>query len=222
MSPFFTKARERVVVVWQRAKPYGKHILSGLLLLLIAALGISLLNQDDKDTEKNPEVSQVYEPSISTPLPPDINPDAQPDASTTTEPSPEVASDNTNNESLTAPHTGIDDDEPVYYTNDELKFAAELPPKTGVKETSDGIIFSSVSGQTYYAVSTSPAGRETLQTIKAQLQNSPGVNNITDANLDGWAALRFSSYTRSGIAFIKDGTIYYIVGQLYLETFHTI
>lgn len=218
--------------IWERSKPYRRYLLSGVLLLVIALISWSIWGKkdDDKQPEQNQETA-LLNPRIGEPLAPDVNPEGlQGQASVpgvpgiagdSTETPSEVASQ-PQGEAMVAPPTGIDDDGPVAYSNDQLKFAATLPPGTKVTETSDGIIFRSSTGQNYFVVSTAVLGKETLQTLQTQLQNSPTVKNISQTTIDGLPALKFQSADNSGIMLIKGNTIYYLIGQKYLETFRTI
>ncbi len=230
VARIFTRPETEGLPMAERLRPIVKYIGSLLVIGLILLGTIFLIKgNDDKDSD-DPEIAQVFEPSIGTPLPPDEpgrNGSVSGEVAPTPTPTVVAVAPKTGVdlvEPRVAPKTGIDDDEPVAYKNSELHFAATLPPHTIVTEKSSSITFASKSGW-YYTVSTSAAGQETLETIKAQLANSTGVKNLASTKFNGASALQFSSQELGGqaIVFIKDRTIYYLIGnQDYFATFQSI
>ncbi len=220
MAKIIETIKERSRTIWVKVKPYSSYLISLLLILLIAGLTYSIVKKDKKPETNQPEVAVNYPPRIGDALPPDVNPSGEPNA---TAPNPETPSTPVptappaNGDVMTAPHTGIDDDEPVAYQNEQWKFAATLPPRTIVNETPDGVSFTSKE-KVYYTVSVSPAGQENLQSIAAQLKNSSEVKNVTINS----GRITFTIGGQKGLVFIANKTVYYIIGSQYLETFHTI
>lgn len=213
----------------------GRIVLGIWLLCLIALVAFFVVrnNKDDNsNTDDSPEVAQIYEPSIGSPLPADT-----PSGAVTTEPlnsgtenSGAVAGDSTTTPSteMVAPPTGIDPSKPVAYENSSLKFAATLPAGTQVDEQNNTqgsrIIFTSKQGGLLYIVSTSTANSESLQNIEAQLRNSPSTSNIIATKFSGSSALEFTSKEYgNGVVFIANGKIYYLLGSSkYFSTFKNI
>lgn len=226
---------------WQGAKnsetgrkvhPIAKYV-GSLLVIGLALLGTILYvrsqDEDNKDSD-SPEIAQVYEPSIGSALPPDTpgqNGSVGEASVTEPTPTPVVAPASGVNLSgeFVAPNTGVDDDMPIKYSNDKFKFVATLPPKSNVIEQDDSITFTSQQASRYFTVSVSNQGNETLATIEAQLKNSTSVKTMQSTNFNGIAALQFTGMDKnnSGTVFIKDGKIYYLLGnQQYFSTFQTI
>ncbi len=208
--------------IWHGLTIAGR-IIFGVLILAIVAGAIYLIvdKNDDKksDDENQPEVAQTFEPSIGAPLPPD-NPggvavSGQVGGASTTEPSTTPTTPvETSKAPMTAPETGIDPSKPIPYTNNTLKFAATLPAGSNVKEEAAEISFTSSTGQILYVVSTNDASQETLADIQAQLSNSTSAQNITSTKFAGRDALKFTATGfGSGIAFIANGKIYYLLGN---------
>lgn len=213
----------------------GRIVLGIWLLCLIALIAFFVIRNnkdDDSDKDNSPEVAQIYEPSIGSPLPADT-----PGGAVTTEPSNSadekngtVAGDSTTTPSteMVAPATGIDPSKPVAYENSSLKFAATLPAGTQVEEQNNTqgsrIIFTSKQGSLLFIVSTSTANSESLQTIESQLRNSPSASNITATKFGGKSALQFTSKEYgNGVVFIANGKIYYLLGNSkYFPTFKNI
>lgn len=207
MSKFTDTIKDRSGKVWQAVKPYGYYIVSLLLVGVIAITTYSLVHKD-KDTNTNqPSINeQELNPRIGDALAPDVNPEAQQNANTN---NPQVATN------YVAPKTGIDDSEPVEYWSDRWHFAATLPPHTAVNEMSDGVSFASAE-KTYYTVLISPAGSETLQSIALQLNASNAKNIYLSEN-----QIDFVIDNQQGKVIIQNGFVYYVIGNQYLETFHT-
>lgn len=218
VSRIFTRPNTEGLHMSERLRPTVKYIAS-LAIIGVVVLGAIMLikGNNDDESENGPEIAQIYEPSIGTPLPPD-------EPGLTPSPTPTPVAPKTGVDLKVAPKTGVDDNEPVSYKNVELKFAATLPAHTQVKEKANSVTFASTSGW-YYTVTTSAQGSETLETIKAQLANSSSVKNLVATKFNDIAALQFTSseFGGNGIAFIKDKTIYYLLGnQKYFSTFQLI
>lgn len=232
-----------MIKVWKDLSLTGRIVI-GVWILCIAALIVFFIvrnNKENKDEVNNntntPEVAQVYEPSIGTPLPPDVqsvsngsNVTAQVEnqgeiaGATTSEPfvvpaptkTPEqIESEMTGtNSPKVAPNAGVDPNAPVPYKNDILKFSIIMPAGTQVLEKVDSVRFTSKTGALYFQVSTSIAGSENLQTIEGQLKNSPSATNITYGTINNNPALKFTATGfGQGTTFIANGKIYYLLGD---------
>ncbi len=216
--------------LWAKLTVAGRIIFGIILLGLIILVIILIANAKDDEsrtTENNntPEIAQVYEPSIGSPLPADVPAETNWDnvgkngsvagASTTTPSTNDQAtSDTAPTEVKVAPKAGVDPNEPISYTNAALKIAVTLPAGTNVSEQGDKIVFTSKQGGLLYIVSTSNTGSETLQTIEAQLRNSPSTTNISYSTFTGRQSLKFSSKEYgSGTVFLANGKIYYLLGN---------
>lgn len=215
---------------WASLTLVWKIAFSIVALILIAAIILLIVKTAKKDKETSnsnsntPEVAQVYEPSIGTPLPADVNTDSGtttvattpvPETKPEVENSGEVAGATTTiEEQLTAPKTGIDPNEPVAYENTSLKFSATLPAGTQVFEKANEVKFIEKNNTLEYFVSVSNSGSETLQTIAAQLQNSPTVNNVKFGTFANLKTIQFDAKGfGQGMAVISNGKIYYILGN---------
>jgi hypothetical protein len=235
MRNFWEKIKGFFVWIWTFVKTFFSNIWTGLStagrillgLILIALIGlVAYATYDGKDNNKeesnSPEVAQVFEPSIGTPIPPDqpSRPSGEVGGATTTEPSasePAPAPATT----FEAPKSGVDPSEPVDYKNDALKFAAVLSPGTQVIEQNDEIEFITNYGALQYLVSVNDSGNETLASIESQLRNSPTASNISYTNISNQKAISFNAKGYgTGIAFIANGKIYYLLGNnQYFSTF---
>lgn len=211
--------------LWAKIKGAGKWLVAGLLGLVLIIGGVYALTQDNdkkSDSSNQPEVAQVYEPSIGTPLPPDNN------GSTTIESSEsgQVAGDsttdvsatvsdgsNTNSTtSFTAPSAGIDPSQPIKYENSNLVFRATLPAGTKVTEHTNNVTFYSASGELLYNVDVMISS-DSLETISAQLKASTDVNNISKTTFAGLNALQFNSNGLNGYVVVKNNRAYYFIGH---------
>jgi hypothetical protein len=210
MSKFTESIKQRSKTIYTAVRPYGYYLVSLLFVVIIAGTTYSLVHH--KDTTNTPSVNQVYQPSIGEPLPPDVNPQAQQNANTNTQ---QVAGESTTN--YVAPKTGIDDNDPVSYWNDQWHFSATLPPHTVVSETKDQVNFAAADGQNYYSVNFTSAGKETLADINTQLKLSPDIKS-TNLAAD---KLNFTTASQQGQVVISNNTIYYLLGSKYLESFQT-
>lgn len=226
---------------WARLTLVGK-ILLGIILIGLIVLAIVILsrnkdeNSNSSESAQNPEIAQVYEPSIGSPLPADVPAETNwsnvttnnnqstgsvSGASTTT-PSDQAAPATT--EMRVAPNAGVNPNAPIAYENTTLRFAAVLPAGSNVNEQGGKITFTTKQGTLLYMVSTSSAGSETLQSIEAQLRNSPSATNISYATFTGKQSLKFSAKEYgSGTTFIANGKIYYLLGNgQHFATFKTL
>lgn len=211
--------------LWEKFKAFLKRIWDGLttigriilgLIIIAAVVLVSFAFSKDTDEDKqenNPEITQVYEPSIGTPLPPDVA-----ETGSTTN-SGNVSGASTAEPSNTAPTfvapaAGIDDSEPIKYESSTLKFTAVLPAYSQVNEQTDGVKFSSANGKLHYVVSVNSVGSENLASIEAQLRNSPTASNISYTQIGNTNALKFNAKGYgTGIAFIANSKIYYLLGN---------
>ncbi len=211
--------------IWQGLTWAGRIII-GIILIVLIALAIYALtnNKKDEDTNKDgPEVAQVYEPSIGSPLPATTTPsDSTTNASTTTASTDKagtVAGDSTASSSQTdmmlAPATGIDPNEPITYENPNLLFTAILPAGSNVDESNtEKIIFTSQTRKLLYIVSTSKAENESIADLQNQLKNSSSVSSVRSATFAGLPALSFTATDYgNGLVFIDNGRIYYLLGN---------
>ncbi len=225
----YTRLRNIIIPPDKKLHPAVKYF-GSFLLIGLALLGTILYarSRDDKDDNKsNPELAEVYEPSIGTPLAPDtpgnnVNRPGEVGGAVTPSPTPTPAVAPKTGVNLIAPKTGVDSNEPVSYDNDTLRFSAILPAGTNVTEKNGSVTFSSAQNAWYYTVSVSLQDSESLATIESQLRNSPSVKNIRAVSFNGIQALQFDS-SKNGMVFIANGKIYYLLGDnKYFTTFKTI
>ncbi len=205
-----------------KLRGFGKWLIGGivaLIVLIVALIGIH--NSDNKDsdkteTAKKPEVAQVYEPSISTPLPPDTTPSDSSSSTTTPSDSGTVAGATTTEPSTSttyvAPATGINDADPIHYENTALNLKAILPAHTQVKETNTSVSFYSPLGKLLYQVDMVKA-KSSLEQISAQISASPEVIKVTKSNFAGNQAIQFTTKKAVGYALVTTGQIYYFTGD---------
>ncbi len=204
-----------------KLKGFGKWLLGGivaLVVLIIALVGIQ--NSDNKDsdkteTAKKPEIAQVYEPSIGTPLPPDTTPS---DNSSTTTPADTgivagaATTEPSKNTTYTAPQTGINDTDPIQYENSEINFKAVLPAHAIVKENKSSVSFYSATGKLLYQVDAIKA-KSDLRQIYAQIKTSPEVTKVIQANFAGHEAIQFTTKKSVGYALVIKDQVYYFTGN---------
>ncbi len=249
MKDFFSK-------IWHGLTITGRIIFGVIIiaLIILGTYLVVKNNKDKKENEPAPEVAQSYEPQIGSPLPADVNTNSSTasvtsndttyskvvvDSANSGDVKGVTTSSNSNSESSAqssassnnqtqkvAPTTGVNPNAPVVYSNDSLNFTALLPAGTQVSETNDIVTFKSKSGELYYVVTTVPAGNETLQSIKSQLQNSTTSKNIFEISFSNSISKNFPalSFTDtnfgSGLVVIKNTKIYYLVGNYkYFPTF---
>jgi hypothetical protein len=223
MANFWQKVKNFFVSGW-RALTHAGRIILGILLICIIVLGGLILrhNRESSDADRAPEVAQTYEPSIGTPLPPDVQNvavTATVAGDSTTEPSTPQSAD-----IKVAPKTGIDPSEPIEYHNDELKFSAVIPVGSTVDEQVSYINFYSANGKWEYSVSVQKAGTENLASIASQLHNSSGSSQIELGKLGNFDGVKFlSTDYRTGFALFAHDRIYYLLGnQEYFSSFRPI
>lgn len=211
--------------IWQGLTWAGRIIIGIILIALIAlAIYAATNNSKDEKSDKNdPEVAQVFEPSIGSPLPATTTPsDSTADTTSTTAGAKidgTVAGDSTTVPSSTnmmlAPATGIDPNEPIIYENSTLLFSAILPANSNVDESNtEKIIFTSRTKKLLYIVSTTKAETESITSLQSQLKNSPSASNIQSTTFAGLPALSFTTTDYGdGLVFIDNGRIYYLLGN---------
>lgn len=196
-----------------------------VILVLLALIGSIIFfvvqkRNDDKTSKTNSEnkveISQVFEPSIGTPLPADTTTGA---STAITENAGEVAGDSI---SLSAPTAGVDDLQPIKYVSDDLGFSTTVPAKTEIVEQTGKVFFYSTNSfkassnqKKLQAFVTKEANNsDTLATIKSQLENSSTVKNISLTTFGNNQALQFSSTQfGNGFVFLTKGNIYYVFGN---------
>ncbi len=226
--------------IWQKLNGFFRQIWNGLTLAGRVIVGIIIIGlaglivyaatnntSNDNGDKKGPEVAQVYEPSIGSPLPADTNLNGAVSGASTTEPS--NTTNNAPEDTITvtervAPPTGVNPDAPIKYENLKLGFAAILPARSNVTEADSQIRFTSKDGQLQYVVSVNNTGTDTLSSIEAQLNNSPTAKNIVRTKFAGSDALQFSAEGYgAGVVFVVNGKTYYLLGnQTHFASFEKI
>ena len=232
--------------LWGKIKAGGRWLVTILVLAALIIVGIIIYNNNsDSNNEPSsgavrPEVAQVFEPSIGTPLPPDtqVEPDqavqtpadsqnsateATPEATTTppttAAPTTGTVAGSATSTTYVAPKSGINLNAPITYNNSTYKFTATLPARSTVREEGSTISFFSANGNLLYSMSvvTNP---ESLDTIIEQLQNSDGVTAISKTTKFGYPAIQFTKNSTSGLVVLNNSTAYYLIGQKsYFEQF---
>jgi flagellar basal body-associated protein FliL len=207
---------------WKTLSLAVRVIIIVVLLAIVGAIIFLLVQKknDDKtsktESENNVEISQVFEPSIGTPLPADTTTGA---STAEVENAGEVAGDSI---SMSAPLAGIDDLQPIKYVSDELGFSTTVPAKTEIVEQTGKVFFYSADSfkvgsdqKKLQAFVTKEANNsDTLATVKLQLENSPTVKNISLTTFGSNQALQFSSTQfGNGFVFLTKGNIYYVFGN---------
>lgn len=190
----------------------AKFIVGGILLLALIITGVVLSQREDnnkEDTSGRPEIAQVFEPSIGTPLPADVNEDvAESEINNNREPGSVSGATTT----FVSPPTGIDPNKPIKYSNDELGFAMMLPARSTVQEKNNTVNFFANNGSLLASV-TIVSGPETLNDIRTQLSYSPDVKNLQSSELANQPALKYSINNLDGYAFKSNSSTYYLTGQ---------
>lgn len=212
MKNIWEKIKSFFSRIWNGLTRAGRIVLALIIVLLIGTVVYAATYKKEDKPEDNKEgdveVAQVYEPSIGTPLPPDV-PVETPAAI-----SPGTVAGITSDPSFMAPPTGIDDNEPIKYSNSSFKFGAILPPHSQVNEQENSVTFSNAKGDLLYTVSTHSAESETLTSIESQLRNSPTASTISPTTFANTKALSFTAKGfGTGTVFIAHGTVYYILGD---------
>ena len=208
--------------IWTGLTLAGRIIL-GLIIIAVAILIVYAATSGDEDEsteDKNrPEIAQVYEPSIGTPLPADVpgltENSGNVSGAVTSEPSSSTSTDAAAPApQFIAPAAGVNDSEPIRYESDSFKFVTVLPPYSNVVEKADGVTFTSRTGALHFLVSVNAAGSETLASIESQLRNSSTASNISYITFANTKAIEFSAKGYgTGIAFIANGNIFYLFGN---------
>ena len=225
----WTKIKAFFSWIWLKIKSGAKWILAVIIIIALAVAGIfAIVNKDDKtdSTDKNVEVAQIFEPSIGTPLPPDvIETGGEISGAETTTPS---SSDNSSDlqESATqyvAPNTGVNDNDPFVYKNSKLGFQVSLAGGTQVVEATEGTQFISKNGKLLFYTVMIPAKGISVADISNQLKHSTGTANITTSSFGSLPAVSFSQNNQNGLALITSEKLYYLVGDKnYFKNFSTI
>lgn len=243
MRSFFAKLGGFFSWIGQKIVQGGKWLVTGLLLLAIIVVGVLLANNGDDETEPEttsdrPEIAQVFEPSIGTPLPPDR--DGSDSDETTesitgevageedTQSSPSEESNDTeertdqtdNNQEATpesnnsetprfiAPATGINPNAPIDYSS-PLGFSITLPAGSNVIETGNTVQFTK-NNQLLFSVE--QTGNQTQSDIIAQLKLS-SASNISAETFAGKKAVRFTLGGQSGLAIQTGQHTLYLIGD---------
>ncbi len=220
-----------LTLLWAKIKGAAKWLVGGLAALAVLVIALIGLNSDDtkkETTNTRPEIAQVYEPSISTPLPPDNNstesdPNAtRPEANTgqvagatTTESfNSNSAATSTAPQVFVAPKSGINDYEPIKYENTVLGIKTTLPAGTQVIEKNSSITFYSKSGSLLYTLDVIDT-KDTLEKILEQLQTSTNISKISKTNFANNPALQFSinKNALNGYIISKNNKAYYFIGN---------
>lgn len=232
-----------MIKIWKDLSLLGR-IVVGIWAVCLIALIVFLVVRNNKDKEEtsndnnnSPEVAQVYEPSIGTPLPADVaTSESGAKVSAEVENQGEVAGASTDkpftvptptktpeqiqselegsNNTMVAPNTGVNPNAPVPYQSTALKFSAQMPAGTQIIEQNNSVKFTSKTGVLYFQVSTSNAGTETLQSIETQLKNSSSVSNLTYGSMGSLQMLKYDTTGfGQGASIIANGKIYYLLGN---------
>ena len=221
MRNIWEKIKIFFIELWAGLSRVGRILVGLIIAAALVLIGFLVFAQDTDDTQnedsnRDPEIAQVFEPSIGTPLPPD-NPGAVGGATTTE--SSDKAPENTTTE-FVAPPSGVDPNDPTKYSSTDLNFAATLPVGSQVKEETTSTTFTSRTGSLYYVVSVNQSN-ENLADVESQLRNSPSASNISKTTFNNAQALKFSAKGYgTGIAFVANGKVYYLLGDSnYFSTF---
>lgn len=224
MKNFWEKFKELVSRAWNGLTKIGKILLGLIVVGAIILVSFLLAKDTDEDKQDNnsPEIAQVYEPSIGTPLPPDTTGGVTGDVGgvSTTEPSTTTTTEPQTTTTFVAPHAGVDLNEPIAYSNTDLKFAATLPAGSKVSEEGTRVVFNTKTNALQYIVSTNQS-TESLSDVEAQLRNSTTASNISYITFNGIKTLKFTAKDYgTGYAFVSKGKIYYLLGNSqYFSTF---
>jgi cytoskeletal protein RodZ len=207
--------------MWSKLKEifsnFASIVITIILLIAIITAGILIArknNEDKKSETSNPEVAQIFEPSISTPLPADVNQETTTDNNTAavSENSGEVAGETTTepSQSVTnyvAPKSGIDPNAPIAYQNDTYGLSITVAAHTNISEHNNLITFG-----TLFSVNVVDS-KETLDQISAELSYSPDAKDIQAANLSGKQALKFNLNGKTAYVVLKNNKVLYLIGQ---------
>jgi hypothetical protein len=198
--------------MWSKLKEifsnFASIVITIILLAAIVVAGIVIANkEEDKKSDNNPEVAQIFEPSISTPLPPDVNEDAGKTEVASTEDQGKVAGDSTTETKFVAPPTGVNPNNPIPYENSKYGISITVPAHTNISEQNNLINF----GNLFYIHLVESS--DSLEQISKQLSASSEVNNIQSTTLSGKEALKFTLNNETGYVLIKNNQAYYLIGQ---------
>lgn len=222
MSVFTTSFSQRLANLGRKLKAVWLYILAGLIIIGGAIVGIILVNnEDDNKTDETarPEVAQIFEPSIGTPLPPDTSTESgQVEGGTTTEPSTTTETTTQPEVMFQAPATGVDDSKPFIYSDLKSGYKVNLAGGTQVTEANEGAEFYTIGGQVlFYVVVVDQA--QSPETTIAQLKNSSGVSSISQQSFANLPAVSFKQNNQSGLAIHSKKTYYLIGNSTYFKNF---
>lgn len=208
----WAKIKDFFARIWVKIVAMGSWAVIGILALaaILAAIVVAVKLNSRENLPDRPEIAKLFEPSISTPLPPDINPAAPPE----NDKAGSIAGANTNNQSdnYTSPKSGIDPNEPIPYQNENLKISAILPAHSTINENGNQVKIFGANGMLLYVINSDPA-TDSLDQIISQLVLSPDARNIKSGQFANNPAVLFTVNNQTGIVTIKNGRTYYIVGQ---------
>ncbi len=205
------KIKEFFAWLWEKIKMAWKWIVGAVLAIALIIASVTAIDTNNSDenqkTEARPEIAQLFEPSIGTPLPADTTTnEGMVDSAQTTEPAPAPAPEPV---TYSAPATGVDDDEPFVYENTELGFKVNLEGRTQVIEASEGTKFQTKSGQLlFYVVAVNT--KQTSTEIIEQLKNSPGVTSISQSSFQNLSAVSFIQNGQNGLTILGNKSFYLI------------
>ena len=131
----WTKIKEFFAWLWEKIKLAWKWVVGGLValaLIIVAVIATDPENTNQDDNSGRPEIAQVFEPSIGTPLPPDgAVSEGQVDGAQTAEPEKPTQPPQT---TFVSPPTGVNDSIPFTYKSEQFKFKVNLEGGTQVDE----------------------------------------------------------------------------------------
>ncbi|MEZ4180604.1 MAG: hypothetical protein R3B41_03805 [Candidatus Doudnabacteria bacterium] len=230
MNDFLAKLAGFFRWLGQKLTQGGKWIVTGLILLAIIVTGVLLADSNSKDNndkqDSSPEVAQIFEPSISSPLPADGSANGSTDASTeqtdtnTSSNSQEAQDDSSDDSgqvagatSYVAPATGKNEFAPVKYYNDQIGFNTTLPTGTQVKvgQNNDVVEFYDQTGNFLFSIS-SQDNTDSLTTIATQLRLSQA-DQINTTQFKQQSAISFNLNGYQGLVFKKNNSSIYLTGQ---------
>lgn len=209
----WTKIKEFFAWLWEKIKLAWRWILGGLValaLIIIAVIAVNPENSNDTDNTSRPEIAQVFEPSIGTPLPPDgAGGEGEVDGAQTTEPQTSTPTPTT--VAFVSPPTGVNDNIPFTYKSEQFGFSVNLEGGTQVDEQTEGVRFSTKSGTVLMSVIVTTT--DTPANIAAQLKQSVGVSNISETKFGNYPAVSFASNGQSGVVIVTTDKAYYLTGN---------
>lgn len=214
----WTKIKGFFAWLWLKIKLGGKWIVGGIIALAVIITGIFALSKEESsrkdNSDKRPEIAQVFEPSIGTPLPPDTNPEQGGVGGTqTSEPSDSPTTTEQESSGYVAPPTGVDDDIPFTYKSEEFNFSVNLAGGTQVDEQNEGVRFTTKPGKVLISVVVVESKNETATNIINQLKNSVGTTSLTETKFSSLPAVSFSQNGENGLVVITKDKVYYLTGD---------